>query len=146
LSEQHEKFQPTRGEIVPADIDVSQFTTNTLDLLNLVILIHAGNLDAATLQKVVEFSATPGLQDHLLDDLLRKRNKNLLAQIQSHLPETEHIVVPWGVAHMPEIAREIQKSGFRLLDTKEYVVIRFHGTGNSNTETNKPDQKKQGSN
>ena len=44
-------------------------------------------------------------------------------------PETEHIIVPWGVAHMPGIAKEIQKAGFRLEETKEYVVIRFRSAG-----------------
>jgi hypothetical protein len=39
------------------------------------------------------------------------------------------------VAHMPEIAREIQKSGFHLSDSREFVAIRFrsrttpHGPG-----------------
>jgi hypothetical protein len=56
LAEQHEKFDPTSGEIVMADIDVDQFTTNTLDLLNLVILIHAGNLDSGTIQKLMQYS------------------------------------------------------------------------------------------
>src|ERR1035441_6855456 len=37
LAEQHEKFEPTRGELVMADVDVGQFTRNTIDFLNLVI-------------------------------------------------------------------------------------------------------------
>ena len=126
LAEQHEKFEPTRGEIVMADVDVNQFTTNTLDLLNLVILIHAQGLDAGTIHKLMEYSMSPDFQEQLFDDLLRKRNQHLLEQIQSHLPETEHLVVPWGVAHMPGIAREIQKFGFRLSESQEYEVIRFH--------------------
>jgi hypothetical protein len=129
LAEQHEKFEPTRGEIVPADIDVDQFTTNTLDLLNLVILIHTGGMDAGTIQKLMQYSTAPNFQEQLLNDLLRKRNQHLLEQIQSHLAETEHIIVPWGVAHMPGIAREIQKSGFRLEETQEYMVIRFRSAG-----------------
>jgi hypothetical protein len=141
LSEQHEKFAPTRGEIVPADIDVSQFTTNTLDLLNVVTLIHSRGLDATTLQTLMQFSFAPDLQHYLFDDLLKKRNRHLLEQIQSHLPETEHLVVPWGVAHMPEIAREIQKFGFNLEATKEYEVIRFHGIRHPLAEP-KPSEKK----
>jgi hypothetical protein len=34
--------------------------------------------------------------------------------------------VPWGVAHMPEIAAEIQKAGFRLNESQDYSVIKFH--------------------
>ena len=130
LSEQHEKFAPTRGEVVPADIDVSEFSTNTLALLNLVFRLHNGKLDADLIQKMMALE-TPDLPDELMSDLLLKRNRHLLEQIQLHLPETEHIVLPWGVAHMPEIAREIQKFGFHPTETNSYVVIRFHGAGKS---------------
>jgi hypothetical protein len=41
------------------------------------------------------------------------------------LPQSDNIIVPWGAAHMPGLAKEIQKSGFRLDETREYVVIRF---------------------
>jgi hypothetical protein len=41
------------------------------------------------------------------------------------LPESRHIIIPWGAAHMPEIAREIEKSGFRPGATREYHAIRF---------------------
>jgi hypothetical protein len=49
----------------------------------------------------------------------------VLEEIHTQLEQTEHIIVPWGVAHMPGIAEEIQKSGFRLSDTRDYIVIRF---------------------
>jgi hypothetical protein len=130
LAEQHEQFEPTRGKMVMADIDVEQFTTNTLDLLNVVIRIHAQGVTADALQKVMQYPATPHFQERLFDDLLLKRNRHLLEQIQLHLPETEHIVVPWGVAHMPGVAQEIQQAGFHLTETKTYEVIKFHGHGN----------------
>jgi hypothetical protein len=129
LAEQHEKFAPTRGKIVPADIDVDQFSTNTLDLLNLVILVHTQGVNPGTLQKLLQFTPSPVLEERLLDDLLNKRNQHLWEEIQSHLPQSEHIIVPWGVAHMPWIAMEIQKAGFHLEETQEYTVIRFHGKG-----------------
>lgn len=132
LAEQHEKFAPTRGEMVPADIDVSAFSTNTLDLLNLVILIHAGGADAATLQQAMQFSAAPDFMEQLFNDLLQKRNQHLEQEIQGHLLHSDYLVVPWGVAHMPGVAREIQKSGFHLVETKEYTAIRFFGFGKQN--------------
>ena len=61
-----------------------------------------------------------------MDDLLAKRNTHLMKEIHDRLPQTENIIVPWGAAHMPVIAKEIQKSGFRLDESKEFVVIRFH--------------------
>ncbi len=125
LSEQQKEFKPSQGEIVRADVDVEQFTTNTIDLLNLVMLIHSKGVNPETLMKLLEYSPPPRFQEQLFDDILRKRNKHLLEEIRTRLPESEIIIVPWGVAHMPEIADEIQKAGFHLEQTREFVVIRF---------------------
>jgi len=121
--EQHEVFQP-RGERVSADVDVSEFTSNTIAGLNLVMLVHSRGMDAATMVKLMQFSP-PHFEEQLFDDLLRKRNRRLLEEIQARLLQSENIIVPWGAAHMPEIARGIQKAGFRLDETREYVAIRF---------------------
>ena len=43
-------------------------------------------------------------------------------------------MVPWGVAHMPGIARELRKAGFWLDDTQEYMVIQFHRNKGRNPE------------
>lgn len=125
LSEQKEKFEPTRGELVMADVDVAQFSTNTIDFLNLCALLHAKGVKPENVVKLMHYSPSPDFVDGLFQDLLAKRNQHLLQEIQSHLSQTDNLMVPWGVAHMPGIAREIQKCGFRLDETKEYLVIRF---------------------
>lgn len=130
LAEQHEKFAPTRGEMVPADIDVDQFSTNTLTLLNLVMLVHAQGVNAGNLATLLQYSPAPDIADELFDDLLTKRNRHLLGEIKGRLSESEYLIVPWGVAHMPGISEDIQKSGFHLKATQEYTVIRFfHAAG-----------------
>ena len=75
--------------------------------------------------KLLQYSPPPHFEGQLFKDLLGKRNRHLLAEIQSWLAQSENIVVPWGVAHMPEIAKEIQKSGFRLAEARDYQAIRF---------------------
>ncbi len=125
LAEQHEKFKPIQGVMVRADVDVDQFSPETIDLLNLIMLIHAQGMNPENLRKLIQYSPSPQIEDQLFDDLLRKRNEHLLEEIQSHLPQTRNIMVPWGVAHMPGIAKEIQKSGFQLDETENYTVIRF---------------------
>jgi hypothetical protein len=126
LAEQHLSFEPSRGHPVAADIDVDQFSTNTLDLLNLVILIHIHGLDVKTLQKLAQYPMTPDAFTQMQYDVLDKRNEHLLSEIHDHLPDADYIVVPWGAAHMPGISREIQKDGFRLVEAQDYMVIRFH--------------------
>ena len=128
VAEQHEEFKP-RGELVRADVDVAQFTANTLAGLNLVMLIHARGMTPETMIKLMQFSP-PHFEEQLFDDLLRKRNRHLMGEIQTRLLQAENLIVPWGAAHMPEIAQEIQKAGFRVDETQEYVAIRFRAAGN----------------
>jgi len=129
LSEQQKEFKPSRGRPVSADIDVDQFSPDTIGLLNFIMLIHARGLTPESLAKLLQYPVPPGFDEQLFDDLLRKRNRHLLGEIQARLSETDYIVVPWGAAHMPELAREIQKSGFHLAETREYMNIRFHFPG-----------------
>jgi hypothetical protein len=90
------------------------------------MLVHSKGITPATGRKVLQFSPTPDFQKQVFGDLLRKRNRHLWEEIQARLPQTDNIIVPWGVAHMPEIAAEIQKAGFRLNESQDYSVIKFH--------------------
>jgi uncharacterized protein YbaP (TraB family) len=92
-------------------------------------------LNSEILLKLIQNSPAPDSVEQLFDDLLTKRNEHLLEEIHSYLAQSDHIMVPWGVAHMPGIAKEIQKSGFHLDETREYFVIRFHGVGNQGKAT-----------
>ena len=130
LSEQKETFRPVRGERVRADVDVDQFSPATIDILNLITLVHAKGINPETLRQLLQFTPSPQIQDQLFDDLLWKRNQHLVGEIKSHLLLSDNIMVPWGVAHMPGIAKEIMKIGFRLDETHEYMVIRFRRAGN----------------
>jgi len=130
LAEQQKEFKPNRGEVVPADVDVEQFGTNTIDFLNLVMLIHSKGLNAKNVLMLTQYSPSPDFEEQLFDDLLRKRNRRLLDEIDSRLSQSDIIIVPWGVAHMPGIAKEIQRLGFHLQETREYVAIRFRSARN----------------
>ena len=131
LAEQQKEFKPVQVEMVRADIDVDQFTTNTLGLLNLVMFIQAKGLNAETLPMLFGFSAPPDVETQFFDDIVRKRNQHLLEEIQARLSGSQPLVVPWGAYHMPGIAEGIKASGFRLGETREYTVIHFHFPGNA---------------
>ena len=96
------------------------------DLLNLVMLIHAKGFNAETLLPLSQYSPPADIQSQIWDDLLHKRNRHLLGELKDHLADYDYAVIPWGAAHMPELAAEIQKAGFKLSSSKEYRVIRFH--------------------
>jgi uncharacterized protein YbaP (TraB family) len=136
LAEQQKEFQP-QGELAQADIDVDQFSTNTLQLLNLVMLAHTKGLNGQTLQKLTQYVPPPHFEQELFDDLLTKRNRHLLKEIHSRISESKNIIVPWGAAHIPQIAQEIQKDGFRLEETQVFTVIQFGSGGNKNKSAGK---------
>lgn len=121
--QQTQVFKP-QGELVAADVDMSSFSPATLDLLKTAMLLHAKGVTPETLPILMK-PTPPGLEKQLMDDILTKRNQHLLGVIRERLPTSEQIIVPWGAAHMPELAREIQKLGFRPVDTREFLAIRF---------------------
>jgi TRAP-type mannitol/chloroaromatic compound transport system permease small subunit len=125
LAEQHDDLNIRQGELVRADVDVQEFSASTIGILNLVALVHSRGLNATTLPLLLECSPPPDVEQQLFADLLLKRNEHLLKELRARLPEADVFVIPWGAAHMPGLAREIQKIGFRLVETREYVSIRF---------------------
>ncbi|MGH7979034.1 MAG: hypothetical protein ACREE6_06630 [Limisphaerales bacterium] len=124
LAEQVKTFKP-RGQMVRADMDVDQFSTNTINLLNMVMLLYTKPVTAASIAALAAYSPPPGVEKQLFDDILRKRNRHLLEKLKQELPQSNMLIVPWGAGHMPAIAKAIQKQGFHLVNTKEYLVIPF---------------------
>ena len=133
LAEQQKEFRPHQGEWVRADVDVEEFAPTTIEFLNLVMLLHSKGVNLETVLPLMQYSPPPHFQEQLLADLLRKRNRHVLKEIDARLSESENLIVPWGAAHMPEIAKEIQKSGFRVEETHEYTAIRFRSAGKNDT-------------
>ena len=75
--------------------------------------------------KLAMYSPPANIEQQLFDDLLNKRNQHLLKVLQTELPQSDLIIVPWGAGHMPEIAKAIEKEGFHLTGSNDYTVIRF---------------------
>jgi hypothetical protein len=137
LAEQQKEFRPVEVEVVRADVDIADFTPNTIGFLNLVMLIHGKGLKPENVLKVLNFSPPPHFEEQLWDDLLHKRNQHLLKELRTRLSDPEPLIVPWGVAHMPGISAGIKDSGFRLAETREYTVIRFRSAGSAPQGTRK---------
>lgn len=135
LTEQRREFVPRRGRMVAADVDVDQFSPDTIGFLNLVILVQTEGLTPANLQKLLEYSPSTRVQGAIINDILTKRNQHLVGEIQTYLSKSDDIMVPWGVAHMPGIAKGIQTAGFRLVETHDYMVIPFGGHSNPGNGT-----------
>jgi hypothetical protein len=125
LSEQEDNFAPAHGEMIFADVDISQFNTNTIGFLNLVMLFYSHGVNARSVEALLHYTPPPQFEEQLFDDLLLMRNQHILDEVRARLPQSDCVVLPWGVAHMPDLARQIQKDGFRLDTTSNYTAIPF---------------------
>jgi TraB/PrgY/gumN family len=125
LTDQHDSFAPGGSQARHADVDIDQFSKETLNFLNTASLLHSKGLTEETLRELFFKAQPPDLMDRLWEDLLVKRNEHLLKELRAELADSDSIVVPWGAAHMPGIARAIQQQGFRLSQTHEYQIFRF---------------------
>jgi hypothetical protein len=123
LAEQQEVFKP-KGELIQADVDLSQFSKVSLEYLKKTMVIHAKGISPETLPLLME--PAPGdLPKRLLEDLLTQRNRHLLEVMEAQLKKSDHVIIPWGAAHMPGISEGVLEAGFRLQDTEDFVAIRF---------------------
>jgi hypothetical protein len=125
LADQHKAFEPRQGRMVMADVDVQQFSTNTIGVLNAVMFFHARGLTPETLGPLLSGSSDPELLQELFDDVLDKRNEQLLKEVERYLQTEDYLAVPWGVAHMPGIEKGIRDLGFSQESTRDYQVVRF---------------------
>jgi hypothetical protein len=131
LAEQHEVFKPKQGDLVHADVDVSEFSSNTIVALNLVALIHVQGLNLQTLSALLAYTPTEEMEQQLFGDLLLRRNQHVIQVLQSRLADADSFVIPWGAAHMPGLSHEIEKAGFHVVETRDFVTIRFGGKAKS---------------
>ncbi|GEP42553.1 hypothetical protein [Brevifollis gellanilyticus] len=123
-AEQQKVFKP-QGTVINADVDVSEFSPEILALLKKALLIHTKGITPETISSLLEASSSPGIEQRLNDDLIIKRNRHLLQVMNERLPETRHIIIPWGAGHMPDIAKQIQGSGFREVSKEKRIVYQF---------------------
>jgi hypothetical protein len=125
LSEQQEEFVPKGAHVRHADVDVQEFAPSTLEFINAATLLHSRGLTLSVLRELIATSPSPETLDQLWTDLLQHRNEHLFKVLQAELARSDLVVIPWGAAHMPGIAQEIERAGFRLRGTQEYDVVRF---------------------
>ncbi len=119
----------TGADILRADVDISNFSKETIHFLNTV----GKHINESTslvetfiaLNKWAEMELTPEMNKLIMDDILHKRNQALISHLDSALANYETVIVPWGALHMAEIEESVLSRGFLLQDKKYRVSIDF---------------------
>jgi hypothetical protein len=131
LSQGHAGDKKMAGEleILRADVDVSNFRPPTLLLLNALgkhLQENSSFINGfLALNAWGEKNITPEMSEVIMDDILHRRNKEVLRYLEKALVNYDTVVIPWGALHMKEIEAEVLKRGFKLQEERERVSIDF---------------------
>ena len=119
----------TRTDILRADVDVSSFRPQTIEFLN-VLGAHMKKSpslgrDLLGLNGLSKKYFTPEMQQVVMDDILHRRNKEVIRLLRKAVDRYDTVLIPWGALHMPEIEAEVLKQGFELQQVRERVSMDF---------------------
>ena len=118
--------QPGRVDILRADVDVSSFRPETIQFLNsLGSQTRQKSSLALVLDAWTEKSITPAVQKTIMDDILYKRNKELIGHLGKAVRKYDTVVIPWGALHMVEIEQEVLKQGFVFQKAQDRISVDF---------------------
>lgn len=117
------------GDILRADMDAGDFRPPTILLLNAV----GKNLqDSPSFVEGVmainswgEKNITPEMYEIIMDDILHRRNMEVIRLMDKALRRYDTVIIPWGALHMKEIEAEVLKRGFVLKEERERVSVNF---------------------
>ncbi len=106
---------------VHADVDVSQFHPQTIELLNSFGLIFSGELPQDQWEKV--FGKTS--MELLKNDLIGMRNDHLMDVFQVQKDHYSSLIIPWGGLHLKDVAERLMKLGYSREAAVEIKAIDF---------------------
>jgi len=132
VDSQRDKFSPKEMpdnvEIIRADLDSSDFSAGTVEILNSIGKLYSEkHFNASSLFMMYLKLSDMEVSQSFMKDLLTKRNECLISHLQENLTKHNLILVPWGAMHLPEIEKWVAKNGFTLKDQKSRTILRFPG-------------------
>ncbi|PTX98277.1 hypothetical protein DB345_05430 [Spartobacteria bacterium LR76] len=118
----------TSHEYRHADVDISNLRPKTIAY----IITLSRLMEAPTWRDILLELQDPSspindsdAQAQVWDDILHARNRRLIAEIQSALPDFQRIIVPWGAAHLSEIERWLKGQHFVQSGEVERRALKF---------------------
>lgn len=119
---------PAGATFVNADLDVSDFDGVTIAWLQEVGEIYSESSGLAQFVALYrDFRDHPEKAVTISEDILARRNRNLITWIEASRINYHEIVVPWGALHLPEIEAAIEKMGFEHRATTYVPLITWTG-------------------
>jgi len=121
--------QAGKTDILPADIDLEEFDQRTITLLNALGHYLLGNESLLEgfrdFNQWVRQNTTPEVNQVVMNDLLKKRNRQVLSYLPKALAKYDTVIIPWGALHMPGLETAIIGKGFHLQEKHRRLSIDF---------------------
>lgn len=117
-----------------ADVDVSEFSEETLELLRGSLGVWASDDPVqAWISYSLRFSTRDpdALYATLYQDVVLTRNDEVLREVALAEPEFSHIFVPWGAAHLPGIEAALVGDGWHQIGESERVLVAWSTVGSA---------------
>jgi hypothetical protein len=96
-----------------ADVDTSVFSPETIACIQWASEVWDSENLARAMAMILEGARERGRELEIFQsEVLGLRNAHLVGEIERALPEFDHVVVPWGALHLPEIERAVLGWGF----------------------------------
>jgi hypothetical protein len=118
-----------QADILRADLDISDFRPPTILFLDAMgkHLQESPSFGKGvlSLKSWAGKNITPAMNEIIMDDILHRRNKEVLRHLSKALDRYDTVVIPWGALHMKEIEAEVLNRGFELREERERISIDF---------------------
>lgn len=115
--------------ILRADIDIDEFNPKTIEFIEIIgknLLSGVSFTEGIRTYLAWIRENSPHFTPHtIMNDLLYRRNQEVINHMESVLAYYDTIVIPWGALHMPEIEAAVLQRGFLLSQTRERIGIDF---------------------
>ncbi len=102
------------ADVLYADIDLSEFSDDTIAFLKGVGEVFSSESLAETLRNYFAFSASATQEevDAVFDEILYMRNNVLMTVFDEQLSSRDAFIIPWGAMHMPDLEKQLTDRGF----------------------------------
>lgn len=105
-----EEFKNIEVKTLVADIDASELSKPTVEILNFMSDENKDNM----ITKYMELSEMLQKKENqtLYYDIIEKRNSHLISLFEENESKYETIIIPWGALHMPDIEKRLEAMGY----------------------------------
>jgi hypothetical protein len=129
LTTQKSMSEMTNLKIRNADVDVKEFSKETLELLGYVMAIYRADDPLPPLVEYILYAQghddPEALGHQLHDDLVTRRNDVLLEHIDGAFKDHQRVIVPWGAYHMKGVEEAVLADGFTKIGDVRHTLVPF---------------------